>query len=886
MYTTSYDILPSQSVSLKEKLKISKDPSEKTWAQKTMDALESIGRNQYNLNLKLIENYEMIKGKFIFSHYFETDGYKGLLTKLSEEVELPSYLRHYDIISQVVNTMSGEWQKRPDTFKVRHVGDGATSEWMRKKVEMTQEYVMEKVNAKIDAKLAEQGIDVNKSNFNSEEEEKQYFDEINSERQKLTPIQIQKYLDTDFLTNSEIWANNHFEKAKEFFNVKEKEKIEFEDMLTADRAFRHFFISTNSFGYIQETWNPVNTFFHKSPDVVYIEDGDYVGRIFNLSINTIIDRYGHLLTREDFDLLQGKCKNNDKKWEDHKYNWVYDNHYVPFENYPEHNLLQQARAGLVPIPQLDDFTLNQLSSSSFYKENEGFYFVTEAYWKSQKKLIKITYFDYELKELVMDIVDETYEIPKHFRESKKVFDDEHDLDTYAITFVNEVWKGVKVNTAYDKDLQKDLYIDIRPNDFQFKGDLDLYGCKLPVCGQIFSTRNSGSMSVVDLMKPYQIAYNVSMNQVFNLMEKEIGMFVVMDVNMFPNSKDWGGSDSWEKWMLLAKNMGLVPADTNPANIKNSLAATGGFLPKVIDLNLASQMVSRMNLCKFFEEQALKQVGFNQYRVGAYTSSATATGIEQGTQTSYAQTESHFTNFSNYLRRVYQMDLDIAQYVESKKETIEILYNKSDLQKGFIKLLGSELLLSDLGLFVNNSQEHLRQIEMMRQYALQNNTSGMSPETVMDIITTKSPREIKRSLQKSYEEMMQQQQKNMDMQQQAIQAEQEAKQAELQEKARQFDELMQNNLDREYIKAGTEVINTVDPEIPVNDNGDLELKAQINSDNQLNNKERLNLDNEKIKLEHERKMAEIQVKQNKINADLIIQNQETESARILKGRKKK
>ena len=233
-----------------------------------------------------------------------------------------------------------------------------------------------------------------------------------------------------------------------------------------------------------------------------------------------------------------------------------------------------------------------------------------------------------------------------------------------------------------------------------------------------------------------------------------------------------------------------------------------------------------------------------------------------------------------------MDLDIAQYVESKKETIEILYNKSDLQKGFIKLLGSELLLSDLGLFVNNSQEHLRQIEMMRQYALQNNTSGMSPETVMDIITTNSPREIKRSLQKSYEEMMQQQQKNMDMQQQAIQAEQEAKQAELQEKARQFDELMQNNLDREYIKAGTEVINTVDPEIPVNDNGDLELKAQINSDNQLNNKERLNLDNEKIKLEHERKMAEIQVKQNKINADLIIQNQETESARILKGRKKK
>ena len=66
-------------------------------------------------------------------------------------------------------------------------------------------------------------------------------------------------------------------------------------------------------------------------------------------------------------------------------------------------------------------TINQLNSNSYYKENEGFYFVTEAYWKSQKKLIKITYFDYELNELIIDIVDEHYQIPKEFRESKKLF---------------------------------------------------------------------------------------------------------------------------------------------------------------------------------------------------------------------------------------------------------------------------------------------------------------------------------------------------------------------------------------------------------------------------------------------------------------------------------
>src|SRR5690606_5852570 len=148
--------------------------------------------------------------------------------------------------------------------------------------------------------------------------------------------------------------------------------------------------------------------------------------------------------------------------------------------------------------------------------------------------------------------------------------------------------------------------------------INIYGCKLPVCGEVFSARNGKSASLVDMMKPHQIGYNVAMNQLYQIAEKEIGMFVVMDVNLFPDAKDWGGEDAWNKWMLLAKNLGMLPADTSPANVSSSLAATGGFLPKVLDLNLAAQMVSRMNMAKFFEEQALKQVGFNQYRLGNYS----------------------------------------------------------------------------------------------------------------------------------------------------------------------------------------------------------------------------------------------------------------------------
>jgi hypothetical protein len=32
----------------------------------------------------------------------------------------------------------------------------------------------------------------------------------------------------------------------------------------------------------------------------------------------------------------------------------------------------------------------------------------------------------------------------------------------------------------------------------------IHECKLPVCGSIFNNRNGRSMSLVDLLKPYQV----------------------------------------------------------------------------------------------------------------------------------------------------------------------------------------------------------------------------------------------------------------------------------------------------------------------------------------------------------------------------------------------
>jgi len=884
LYSVTPDILPPQSVSLKEKLAKPKTDSEKTWGQQCMDALEAIGKSQFNSNLKLIENYEMIKGRFIYSHYFETEGYESMLNQLSAQFELPNYLRHYDIISQVVNTMSGEWQKRPDIFKVREYGDNGTNEYLRKKQELTTKFVMDRINAEINKKLAEQGIDVNKQDFKSQEEQQQFQQQVQQQRQQMTPMEIQKYMDTDFLTQAELWGQHQKELDRELFNLAEKEKLEFEDMLVADRCFRHFRVTAT--GYDQETWNPINVFFHKSPDIIAVEDGDYVGRIFNLSINTIIDRYGYLMTKDDWDLINAKDEKDKTKWSNSEFNWVYENYLMPFKGYPAVDIMKQSWNTTThnDIPFIDGSAWDKANDNSFFREREGYYFVTEAYWKTQKKLYKLTYQDPQSGEILIVIVDENFKIPKEFSESKFSFDDEHDINTYCETTINEVWKGIKINTGVDKNLRKDLYLQIGPNDFQFKGDINRYGCKLPVCGQVFSVRNSHSMSLVDMMKPYQIGYNVVINQMYQLAEKEIGMFVVMDVNMFPNSKDWGGEDSWDKWMLVAKNMGILPADTSPQNIKNSLSATGGFLPKVLDLNLASQMVSRMNLAKFYEEQALKQVGFNQYRTGNFASSSTATGVQQGEAKSYAQTESYFTNFSNYLRRCQQMALSIAQFVQSQKEDITFTYIKSDMSRAFIKILGMDLLLSDLGVLVSNSQENARQLEMIRQYALSNNTSGMTPVDVANVIMMNNPHEIRRELEKSFEKLQGNQQQEQEFKQKALDQDKQLKEAQRQQDHEEFEEKLKNELDKERIKAGIAIINAPsEQEPPAPDNTGNELKQQQMSNDHDIKSQKLALDKEKTKMTNDYNQKKLALGQAKINADLHIQNQHTETARILKNK---
>lgn len=868
---------------------IPKSQKDKEWKEGNLDALESVGRSQFQQNMRLIENYEMVKGKFIFSHYFAQEDYVDMIGQLTKEFELPSYLRHYDIISQVINTLSGEWQGRPDMFKVRAHDEHTGNEYERTQTDLLLKYVTSKVNAEVAKKMLEAGLDPDKQDFNTPEEEQEYQQMIHQAQQEMTPPAIQEYMKSDWFTAAEMWGQHQLELDKQRFRLPVKEKKEFEDMLVADRCFRHFYLTPT--GYDQETWNPINTFYHKSPDVENIEEGDYVGRVFWLTVPDIIDRYGHKMKKKEIEALQSYLKKDDKRW---NYaagtDYVYQNYLFPFKGYPAYDIVRQTQGFQNQdsnLPFLDAASMTSLFSGKFFNETKGYYFVVEAYWKSQEKLGKVTYIDPETGLIAKSFVNEDFVVPEDFTELDSDFsDDTAQPGTVIWSWVNRVWKGVKISTRNHADFTSDMYLDIGPVDFQFKGDLNPYKAKLPVCGQVFSVRNSQSMSLVDLMKPHQIGHNVAMNQAYQEMQKDVGKFIVMDINMFPDLKDWGGEQGAERFMLLAKELGVTLMDTSPGKSKNAAAISGGHAPKEIDMDASARIISRITIADHFEQLALRHIGFNQYRLGQQGNSATATGIQEGQQRSFAQTESYFTNFSNYVQRCHKFDLDIAQYVQSRNKDITISYIKSDLSRAFIKILGTELLLSDLHVYVSNSQEERRQLEALRQLALSNNTTNASVVDLADIIILNSPAQIRKKLQASYDKQQTQLQQQFQLQADKIEQDRKVEILKLQQEEEMVDKEIEGRKEVAYINTFSR---QADNEKDQNESGVPDILEYDKLDAKTSiDQSKLQLQQEKNQLQRQKQIADgeynsrkLELEKQKIQANLEIENKNLQIVKALK-----
>jgi hypothetical protein len=765
------------------------------WAAWNIDWLEIQGVEFLRVNArKLLKNYKLAKGIIDKTDYIVSDDndYADMLDVLTKENESALELKFYPIIPNVINVLCGEFSKRYNGIQFRAVDDTSYNEMLEQKRALIEQNLLADAESKLIAKMIEMGLDPQ-----SEEAQKS----LAPENIKSLP-EIEDFFRKDYRSLVEEWASHQYKVDEERFKMQELEERAFRDMLITDREFWHFKMLEDD--YDVELWNPVLTFYHKSPDSRYISEGNFVGQIDLMTAADVVDKYGYLMTEEQLVSLQNIYPAKSALYQVNGYQND-GSYYDPTKSHEWNTNSPGLDYRRFVSNWTNDPAIGGDILSSILKEGDDIstwgerYLmrVCTTYWKTQRKLGHLTKITPE-GEVIQEIIDETFKVTEKpiydtsmFKNKTKenLIEGEH----IEWIWINEVWGGVKIGPNLPAFWRSNVSNNINPIylginrkkpgriPFQFKGSQTLYGCKLPVEGRVFSDRNTKSTSLVDLMKAYQIGYNMVNNQIADILVDELGTVIMFDQNALPRhsmGEDWG-KGNYAKAFVAMKNFQMLPLDTSITNTENPLSFQHY---QTLNLEQTNRLMTRIQLSNYFKQQAFDSIGINPQRLGAPIGQETATGVTQALNQSYAQTEIYFNQHSDYLMpRVHQMRTDLAQFYQSSNPSVRLSYITSEAEKVNFTINGTQLLLRDFNIFATTKTNHRAVLEQLKQLAIQNNTAGASIYDLGNIIKSESMAEITSALKSSEEKQNEIRERTMENQRQMQEQQLQARAQENQEK---------------------------------------------------------------------------------------------------------
>jgi hypothetical protein len=869
------------------------------WRAWNLDWLEFQGMKQLRRNARrLMKNYKLAKGIIDKTDYIveEDNEMADLIDTLTKEDESALELKFYPIIPNVVNVLCNEFSKRSSRIMFRAVDDISYNEMLEAKRQMVEDVLVQQAQMKMMTQMMQQGVD-----FESEEAQQA----MAPETLKTLP-EIESFFKKDYRSMIEEWATHQMSVDEERFKMQELEERAFRDMLITDREFWHFNMKEDD--YELELWNPLLTFYHKSPDIRYISQGNWVGKMDMMSVSDVIDKYGWMMNQEQLEALEAiypvrsagyavQGYQNDGTYYDptRSHEW---NTQMPSLAYRQFTSLYDTKFGTGDI--VEWIMSDSEDTVDFGKGH--LLRVSNIYWKSQRKvghLTKIT----EEGETIQEVISEEYKVTDKPMYNTTVYKDKS-KDNLIFgehidwIWINETWGGIKIGPnrpafwgMNNPGGINPIYLGLNGGKpgripFQFKGDTTLYGCKLPVEGAVFGDRNTRSISLVDLMKPYQIGYNIVNNQIADILVDELGTVIMLDQNSLPRhsmGEDWGKNNLAKAYVAM-KNFQMLPLDTSITNTENALNFQHY---QVLNLEQTNRLLSRVNLAGYFKNQAFETIGLNPQRMGQTIAQQTATGVEQAMNASYAQTEQYFIQHSdNLMPRVHQMRTDLAQYYHSNKPNIRLQYITGSDEKVNFEMNGTDFLMRDLNIFCTTKTNSRAVMEQLKQLAISNNTMGASIYDLGNVIKSESIAELTGVLKSAEEktnaqkqaEMQQQQQ----MQQEMLESQERQRQMDLQFRAEQADLDRQTQLTVAEIRsagygAGVDInqnqmsdyqdaMANIQKQDNYQDTMNFKREQEINKNG--TNQQKMNIDREKIQAQKEIADKQLQIaRENKNKYDV-------------------
>ena len=364
----------------------------------------------------------------------------------------PAKLRSYNIIKPVVDLLIGEQAKRPFSHQVVVRNSDMQS--------MQQELLKEELKKHLEQKFVN---DLNEMGVNTGMPSKE-LQELEGLKEEI----ISNYKDTRAIMGQEA-----LDYMIDRLELPDHLQTAFFDWLVSGEVYSYKDICMEEVEY--EIISPLDIDYEKSPDIQFIEDGDWCVRRKLMSVNAIIDSFYDVLKDSEIDRLE--------------------------------NPSQKTSTGMI-----SPFNKHYPNS-----DTERFAEVLHVTWKSFSRVGILTYYDEMGQEQNM-IVDETYKVDKEANEQVEYY------------WVNQVWEGYRIDN--------DIYVNIRPHQVQRNEMSNLSICKLPYNGRIYSNRHSDQISIVSLGVPYQILYNIFHYRLELSIAKNKDKIMLMEMNTIPKRHGW------------------------------------------------------------------------------------------------------------------------------------------------------------------------------------------------------------------------------------------------------------------------------------------------------------------------------------------------------------
>lgn len=781
------DNLPPLHVSASEK------KSDK-WKQSIMDAFEGIAVRQFQENLPLNDLYRMVDGKMAYQELAQVIPQLDDLQTLLNGAGIPTFLKHYDILGTIVNELVGKFMDLQDKFTVQDVSEVAKNEFLRFKDGEIQKAITALLEKETQIKLAEMGIDVNGRKFASQEEQQAFIAEVEKQKQSILAPEKLEAKQKSFKSAAVQWGEATIDKDAEEFEIKKLKKREFKDYILTGKAFREYKIYNDR--YAPKSWDPRTVYHSKELDVKEAHKFQYIGRIHHYTPTEVIREYGHLIpTSTQKKLLGGNSDYKtvfDDGYASGSINTAIQNNFseertVPFSGYydykfslgiqdylgvpmgestvihPDGSTSQHSRFLSRPMTEpFGQFSfLSNVLRPDIVDPRKDMCQIVEGYFIAYDLVGYLTYEDENGNKVTHLVTEDIYKdflkekgISQKFNSALVDVVKDFPVNTIQWFYTENTYEGVKISSM---NLDKPLY-------YVFKSENQIEGATkfqrfLPVAGIV-------GRQPIQKAVPYQAKFNLCMNQVWNLLEKELGTVLLMDVKLVPSELDENG-DPEDALM----NLRQMIKDTSIVGIAPTQDGGGVATPynniQTYNLSNAGQIDTRIKIAEYCKKEAFEAVGF----VGQQTQPSkyeTATGVRLGQEVSYARLADVFDDFNSYERSAYNLHLSVARYAQTNNKDNSLFYTKSDSSIKFIETVDPKLPFVKLGVLSTFNPKKRAELEQFKTMLLQNNTVGSDVLELGKLYLSDDIQTLLQEARNERENKMQQEQLNHQRQQELLQ----------------------------------------------------------------------------------------------------------------------